>query len=328
MRRITGLALAIQAATSTAAWQAHAATETRASHLALVIGNGAYTGLPAISNCVTSAHVVTAALQRAGFTVKEQVNESNGRMGAAVSDFADALAAVPDGTAVLYSCGYAVGFDGRVFLLPVSATLERDTDALTQGLAGKFPVNTIVRSKAKAGLVLLDTIAAPGSGAIPFAGLVDPAAMDDTGFVAVTSAKAPTQGPSTMAAALSAAFVQPNVDVKATVQALRNALTGPSAASLVAFEPAQPAYLVGAASALVAPAVPDPAAATPAVLNPAERRRAQLSLQRLGYFQGRVNGTVGPDTTAAIRRYQADSGVPSTGQLTAEQASRLLEDGR
>ena len=306
-------------------------------HLALVIGNGDYTSLAATPSCVESAHVVTAALQRAGYTVKEQVNESNGRMGAALNDFSDALAAAPNGAAVLYACGYALGFDGRVFLLPVSAVLERKTDALTQGLVGRLLVNTVVRSKADAGLVLLDTVAAPGGDPIPLDGLADDKTMDHTGFVAVASPTPPPQGPSIMATAVSMAFDKPNVEVKATVQALRSAFAGPAAAGLVAYETEQPAYLAGgpppATPAALASASPVPATpATPspalAVLNPAERRRVQLSLQRLGYFHGRVSGTIGADTTAAIRRYQVESNLPPTGQLTGDQLGHLLEDGR
>ena len=60
--------------------------------LALVIGNGSYQALPPLPSCLSSARVVAATLQRAGFTVREQTNESNGRLGTAISDFADALA--------------------------------------------------------------------------------------------------------------------------------------------------------------------------------------------------------------------------------------------
>ena len=333
MARAMWKVLAVQLAASVALTGAgHAAPDPQQTRLALVIGNGAYTGLPAVPSCVASAHVVTAALQRAGYKVTEQVNESNGRMGAALNDFSDALAAAPDGAAILYACGYAVGFDGRVFLLPVSARLERKTDVLTQGVVGRLLLATVVRSKAKANLVLLDTVAAPGGDAVPMAGLGDGMAMDGSGFVAVTSTSAPPEGASTMANALAAAFAQPSVEVKATVQALQNAFTNPKSVGLVSHEPFQPAYLVGAPEAVQAPTAPDgvvaSAPAAPAVLSPVERRRVQVSLQRLGYLFTKVNGIIGADTIAAIRRYQVESGMPPTGQLTPEQLGRLLEDGR
>ena len=42
-------------------------------------------------------------------------------MGAAIAGFADALTREFASVAVAYFCGYAVAFDGRVFLLLVSA---------------------------------------------------------------------------------------------------------------------------------------------------------------------------------------------------------------
>ncbi len=327
--------LVIQLAVSGASGpNAHAATEPDTAHLALVIGNGGYSGMPAIPGCVASAHAVTAALQRAGYTVKEVVDESNGRLGAAVGDFQDTLAAAADGTAVLYACGYAVGFDGRVFFLPVSARLERPTDALTQGLVGKILVGAVVRSKVRAGLVVLDTMTPPGSDRSPLASLVDEKAMGSTGFVATASTTAPPEGPSPVATAVSLAFTQPDVELKATVRAFRSTLSGPAATGLVVYEPEQPASLAGrlpppAVTAAPAAALPGVAvSAAPAVLSQGERRRVQLALQRLGYFHGRVNGTIGADSAAAIRTYQAEAGVAPTGQLTADQLTHLLEDGR
>ena len=66
----------------------------------------------------------------------------------------------------------------------------------------------------------------------------------------------------------------------------------------------------------------------PAMFNEADRRRVQLALQRLGYYDGTVDGIYGPETIAAIRRFQHELGTEMTGRLTAEQAARLLLDAR
>ena len=108
-----------------------------APRLALVIGNSAYAALPPLGACRASASVVSAALKRAGFDVTERRDLSNGAMGAAITEFGDAIARQPGSVAVAYACGYAVAFDGRVFLLPVSANLERATDTLTQGMVSR-----------------------------------------------------------------------------------------------------------------------------------------------------------------------------------------------
>ena len=55
----------------------------------------------------------------------------------------------------------------------------------------------------------------------------------------------------------------------------------------------------------------------------ADRRRIQTVLTQLGYYDGKVDGVFGPDTRAAIRRYQHELGATMTGRLTTEQASKL-----
>jgi hypothetical protein len=59
-------------------------------------------------------------------------------------------------------------------------------------------------------------------------------------------------------------------------------------------------------------------------LSEADRRGIQTTLTMLGYYRERVDGTFGPGTRAAIRRYQAEIGAAPSGALTAGQARRLL----
>ena len=47
--------------------------------------------------------------------------------------------------------------------------------------------------------------------------------------------------------------------------------------------------------------------------------------QRMGYYSGRIDGTFGPETRAAIRRYQFEIKADLTGQLNAEQATTTRE---
>src|SRR6516162_3600164 len=56
----------------------------------------------------------------------------------------------------------------------------------------------------------------------------------------------------------------------------------------------------------------------------ADPLRVQETLRRLGYYQGQADGIFGPLTRAAIRRFQSEIGATSTGRLTAEEASRLV----
>src|SRR3954452_16501759 len=72
-------------------------------------------------------------------------------------------------------------------------------------------------------------------------------------------------------------------------------------------------------SAAIAPLVP-PATAMAA----ADRRQVQEALHRLGHYQGPIDGSFGPLTRAAIRRFQHDIDAASTGYLSEEEANRLV----
>jgi peptidoglycan hydrolase-like protein with peptidoglycan-binding domain len=79
------------------------------------------------------------------------------------------------------------------------------------------------------------------------------------------------------------------------------------------------------------PAPAPPAAAAPAIVLPEEaqmtqndRMQVQTALQGFGYYAGQSDGIFGPETRAAIRRYQHEIGVEMTGRLTSQQATRLV----
>lgn len=370
--------------------------------LALVIGNATYAGLPAIPACAASVSVVSAALRRAGFDVTERLNPSNGRMGSAITEFGDAIARNPGAIAVAYACGYAVAFEGRVFLLPASASLERDTDALTQGVVARLLTGTVLNSDARAGLVLLDTLAKPGGGGpLPLSTLAQ-SPPEGRGFAAVHSTRGLPDGATPLAAAFAAGIAPRDAELRALLAEMRTVLGAPAGATVVVQGPtarvplgapsgvpvgaaglgvaavpvpvapslpasvpaasdpagpelampvpAAPSPAVGAPAAAPAPAPSTPAPSTPASSTPAsstpgpstpatpapsalgltelDRRRVQLALQRLGYFNGKVTGVYNADSVAAIRRYQRDLGFAATGKLTADQAAQLLADGR
>ena len=59
-----------------------------------------------------------------------------------------------------------------------------------------------------------------------------------------------------------------------------------------------------------------------------DRRRVQLLLATMGYYSGQIDGTFGPETRAAIRRYQFEIKAELTGRLNAEQATRLANSAR
>ncbi|MDB6173265.1 MAG: hypothetical protein JWL59_2576 [Chthoniobacteraceae bacterium] len=52
----------------------------------------------------------------------------------------------------------------------------------------------------------------------------------------------------------------------------------------------------------------------------------QNALQELGFYQGAIDGSVGPETRAAIRAYQSENGLSVTGRIDTA-LLRLLEVG-
>jgi hypothetical protein len=322
-RMVAILALAVTALA------AHAGT-TRAAdgpRLALVLVNSAYTRSPALESCRFSGGLMTAALRRAGFEVKELSNLSNGRTGAALAEFGDTLADAGNATAVLYTCGYAISFERRAFLLPVAATLERPTDVLSQGLLERQIVGSFGRTKVKAGLILFDTRGQPGDDSvIDFATVAEPGHLGNWAFIGAHGTGARPSGSSALVDTMHDRLDDPTLELSALVrQWQQDAATSTGVASL-AVPPDHPAYLIGAAPA----AAPPPAAPTvsaPAILTEADRRRVQLALARLGYYTGPADGVHGPGTIASIRRYQSESGAPATGVLTEFQLAALLRTG-
>jgi hypothetical protein len=342
--------------------------------LALVIGNSQYANLAPAQTCDASAHVMAAALGRAGFSVTIKSNVSNGEMGAAIANFGDAVTKAPAAHIVVYVCGYVVDFDGRAFLLPVSATLERESDTLAEGLAAKSLISTIARTNAHAGLLLLDAITKPGS---PASAALDPLVGGSSsvglGIISVHATSSQPQGSTPLAVTLSAALAQPEIEVGGLIATVAQGLSQFSGVAVAVAKPSAPAWLVGGpavgpaqtpaapasppesaapapAAALTpvpapTPAPPPPVPTPPAPPQPAsktggpaapdlanapvtEERRIQAALQRLGYYDGKIDGIVGSEERAAIRRYQHEVGSEMTGKLTPAELSRLLAAGQ
>lgn len=224
-------------------------------HLALVIGNSAYAGLPPVPACEASAGVVASTLRRAGFAVTDLLDPSNGRMGATIAAFGDALAQAPGAVAVVYACGYAIPFEGRVFLMPASTRLERDTDTLTQGIVAGLLVRAVTGAEIGAGLVLLETVAQPGGRPLSPAALL-PAATGTKGVLVAHNTAVPPGGPTALAAAVASAFRAPTVELGAALTEMRGALQGAPRLEVQAQRPTASAWLVGGP---VVAALPTPA---------------------------------------------------------------------
>ena len=223
-------------------------------------------------------------------------------------------------------------------MLPISAKITRPADILTQGVLAKSLIDVVSRGGAGSSVVAMDVVPMPEAPAtLHFDALTQANLPDGLGLIAASQAK-PPDAPTPLAAALVADLKGPEVQAASLLAAVQQQIGANRAVTLAAQRPpVTPGYLAGAPpppppppaapSATPTPVAPLPAAAAiPAdeLMTEADRRRVQTALAQLGYYDGRIDGIFGPDSRAAIRRYQHELGADLTGRLTAPQASRLV----
>lgn len=296
---------------------------------ALIIGNATYASLPVIPACRKSANTIAAALRALGFQVTERQDPSTGGVDAGISEFSEHLT---DGVGFTYICGYATDFNDRTFVLPTSARIDRPSDVLTQGALAKSLLGPMSRDPTTVGVVVLDLVPKPDGP--PKLGLDALAALpvpDGVGIIA-DAETATGDNPTPLAKALVAGLAGPQVRTEALLASIQTQL---ASSSLAIHLPAHPGFLAGAP-----PSAPPPVAAAPAtasaaavpaeklpdetLMTDADRHAVQSALARLGYYDSKLDGVFGPETRAAIRRYQHEIGSETTGRLTADEATRLV----
>jgi hypothetical protein len=283
---------------------------------ALIIGNAAYTVLPPLPACAASAGLVARKLSAAGYQVIQAADLSNGAMDGAISGFFAGLAAASQ-PAVIYVCAYGAALDARDFLLPVTAQIARPTDLLAEGVLAR----TLLRGGAGHGpiVIALDLARDPTGLLAPAAGaLAREALPGDVGMAVITESQPPS-APTAFAGVLGEA-------------ASSGALMPDRLSALTKSLPSGPVLLVaGVHDAVAAPAAPAPAPPAPPTALPdvsamtaGQKKQVQIALATLGYYDGKLDGIFGPDTHAAIRRWQHEKSHPMTGDLTGAEAATLI----
>lgn len=132
---------------------------TEVKRLALVIGNGAYTGASPLKNPRNDATAVAKKLVDLGFEVRTEIDASADKMVRAVSDFTSALAEAGDGTkntaAVFFYAGHGVQVDGENYLLPTDAEVRTKLDLQHRTVGLQLLLETL-SSATRNAIVLLD----------------------------------------------------------------------------------------------------------------------------------------------------------------------------
>ena len=309
--------------------------------VALVVGNAAYQALPPLAACALSARSVSAVLKGHGYDVIYQSDLSTGQLDAATGLLTEKLAASPDAPVVIYVCGYVSGFNGRPFLVPVSAGLQRPSDVLTQGMLAKAVVDVAARSGKREAMVVLEAVSVPGSTEpLALEALDRPDLPPGLSLLAVTETAGEVPMPlvtslvprlkvvPAKAATLIEGVTQDLADLRtATVSFRRVAveagyLVGGPAPQPPPPEPVQkPAPVVSAQP----PSIPEVASLPDEYrMSDPERRSVQVAMAKIGYYPGPIDGIFGPESRAAIRRLQHELQLPLTGYLTAAQARKLM----
>ena len=327
------------------------------TRIALVIANSQYANLAAVSRCAPAAAAVRDALRGKGFEVIERNNLGRGEFDTAIGLLARRAAASPPAVAVLYFCGYAVEFNGRSFLLPTSAALAREHDVLTQGIVAKSVVDSLRRAPESAGFILIDAFAPANVPVGKLGRLADQIPVSTFAIIAASN-DGPGDGPTAASLALREEMAGSEITVESLTNGLRRLLAkdanvtaqviAASADAAVVTAPRREPPPVAAAppppptpapaSSAAAPAATPPPAPAPAPMRQVmvdeehmseqDRRQVQVMLATMGYYAGRIDGAFGPETRAAIRRYQFEIKGELTGRLTAEQATRLVNSVR
>jgi hypothetical protein len=128
-----------------------ALTEKR---LALVIGNAQYRNNSTLKNPVNDANLMEATLKDLGFEVIKRLNATKAEMEAAVREFTEKLPVY--NVALFYYAGHGNQVDGKNYLVPTDALLEKPTDCKFEALSVTFVVDEFEKYPNNTNIVILD----------------------------------------------------------------------------------------------------------------------------------------------------------------------------
>jgi len=127
------------------------------NRLALVIGQSAYTSVPALANPGNDAKAVAQLLTSSGFEVSQASDLTQTQMRQTVSDFAGRVAAKgADTVALVFYAGHGLQIDGENFLVPIDVDPKREADIPIQAVRLNDVLNTLTSVPSRMRILLLD----------------------------------------------------------------------------------------------------------------------------------------------------------------------------
>lgn len=121
--------------------------------VALLIGNSDYTVSP-LRNPPNDVREMEAALNALGFKVRKVLNANQNQMKRAVREFGS-LAQGAD-VALIYYSGHGTQVAGENFLLPIGASIEKESDYEVEAVSANGLMRQIAGARPKAAIVVLD----------------------------------------------------------------------------------------------------------------------------------------------------------------------------
>ena len=124
--------------------------------IALVVGNSSYASSP-LTNPVNDAALIAATLADLGFEVQLQKNSDQAGMKRAIQAFGAALErAGADSVGLFYYAGHGVQLNGRNYLIPVGANIERDADVEIEAVSADWVLEQMRYARNRLNFVILD----------------------------------------------------------------------------------------------------------------------------------------------------------------------------
>jgi uncharacterized caspase-like protein len=146
---------ALDAAKAIETEQSSVAAGKHASRIALVIGNGNYPDAAApLAQPINDARALTASLRHDGFDVDVIEDANRDDMARAVERLKTKIR--PDSVVMLFFGGYGVQVGRESYMIPVDATIWKESDVRRQGVSIESVLDLMKEQGARAKLVVVD----------------------------------------------------------------------------------------------------------------------------------------------------------------------------
>jgi uncharacterized caspase-like protein len=246
--------------------------------VALVIGNSNYgNGIGKLPNPANDAALMTAALQKTGFTVIKVIDADQKQMKRKIREFGEALAnAGPKATGLFYYAGHGIQVKGMNYLIPTDANIDKEADVSIEAITADDVMEQMEFAANPVNIIILDAcrnnpVARSMRSATRGLAPMQSDSVRGT-FIAYSTAPGQTAADGTGAnspysQALAKAIVQPGVGIEEIFRDVRGQVMQATAEKQIPWDSSSltaPFYFSPGGAAKPASATNAPAAAAPA----------------------------------------------------------------